>query len=987
MSRSDPAHDRRADYDYSGGAESPPPALRELAELAAGAVRFDSYSRALYATDASIFEVTPLGVVFPRDSADVARVLEHCWEHEIPVLPRGAGTSLAGQAVNAAVVLDFTQDMDEVLDIEPVAGECTVQPGIVLGELNAVLAEHDLKFAPDPAWADKSTIGGAIGNNSSGAHSLAYGLTADHIHRCEVLLADGSTVELGPTSLEEVALRADPEGSLAGRLHAFVDRLITEERDLVRGAFPALERNVAGYNLDDLVDAVVEGSETVNLARLFAGSEGTLGIVTAVTLNLEPVPPTAGVALLGYTDRQSALREVPTVLDLDPDAVELIDEVLLELASESDRYGHIVDELSAEVGAVLLVEWYATDEDAARGRVESAIEALVSPDETAAVDGLSALSADERDRFWALRKSGLPILLSRTSDEKHIAFIEDTAVPPGNLAEYVAEVESILAEHDATASFYGHAGPGCLHIRPLVDTKSEAGQTAIESIASAVCSAVRRHGGTMAGEHGDGRARTQFIEEQYGPMVLDLFRDLKSAVDPNGILNPGQICGDVGLTDHHRFGPEYEYNPPFTPALHWENENGMQGMVELCHGCGGCRGKQETTGGIMCPTYRAAEEEITSTRGRANLLRQAMNGNLPRETLFSEDFHEEVLDLCIGCKGCTRDCPSAVDLAKLKAEVTHATQQRDGIDRRTSLFSQLHRIGALGSAMTPLSNWMLDRSLTNRLGEWLFGIARERQLPRFASTSFLGATANRSTTVDPDSAVAEALVVPDALVNYHEPSIGHATVSVLESAGVSVETPSTFAPLGRAAYSVGRLDLARDRASSTVTRLWEAVNAGRAIVVPEPSAAVMLQDEYGALIDGPAQRALAEATYTPSEFLESIDATLPTPVDSLSVIYHGHCHQQAMGAAEAVPSLFSRLGLSVDLLDSGCCGMAGSFGYKAEQYSMSVAIGHILAEQLEEADGTRVIAPGASCRTQVEHLTDLEVAHPMEVLAESIEAG
>ncbi|RBI64618.1 FAD-binding oxidoreductase, partial [halophilic archaeon] len=527
-----PSSDERANYDYASEDVRRPALVEDLSRLVAGEVRFDEYSRELYATDASAYEVTPIGVVFPESTADVAAVMEYCAEREIPVLPRGGGTSLAGQAVNEAVVLDFTRHMDALLDADPDARTARAQPGVVLAELNAALAPHDLKFAPDPAWGDKSALGGAIGNNSTGAHSLQYGKTDAYVEECKVVLADGTVTTFGEVTLDELEARADPDGDLEARIHAEVLRIVDEEADAVREAFPDLKRNVSGYNLDRLVAEADDGS--VNLARLLAGSEGTLAIVTEATVGLEPVPDTKAMALFAYDDLLTAMADVAPILDHDPAAVEVLDDVLLDLARDTDEFEDVVGMLPEATDSVLLVEFYAADDEEGREKVAALREAR---DGDRAFASMEAHDEAERARFWKLRKSGLPILLSRTSDAKHISFIEDAAVPPENLPDYVADFQEVLEDNDTFASFYAHAGPGCLHVRPLVNTKSPAGVNQLENIADGVTDLVVEYGGSVSGEHGDGRARTQWNRKLYGEHVWEVFRELKTAFDPDWLLN------------------------------------------------------------------------------------------------------------------------------------------------------------------------------------------------------------------------------------------------------------------------------------------------------------------------------------------------------------------------------------------------------------------------------------------------------------------
>ncbi|WP_158057150.1 FAD-binding and (Fe-S)-binding domain-containing protein [Halorussus halophilus] len=987
---SNPADDERADYDYQSADVQRPGLVADLQSLVDGEVRFDSYSRQLYATDASAYEVTPIGVVFPTKTADVAAVMEYCADREVPVLPRGGGTSLAGQSVNEAVVLDFTRHMGTVLDVDPEKQTARAQPGAILGELNQELAPHDLKFAPDPAWGDKSALGGAIGNNSTGSHSLKYGKTDAYIEECEVVLADGTVTTFGEVTLAELRAEGDPEGDIEARIYAEVARVVDEESEAIEEAYPDLKRNVSGYNLDRLVEESNSESGTVNLARLLAGSEGTLAIVTEAKVGLEPVPETKSMALLAYDDLLTAMADVAPIVDHDPSAVEVLDDVLIDLARETEEFRDVVEMLPEGTNSVLLVEFYAEDDADGKEKVEELRKDRGQSEDANAFGFLEAHDEAERARFWKLRKSGLPILLSRTSDAKHISFIEDAAVPPENLPEYVADFQQVLEDNDTFASFYAHAGPGCLHIRPLVNTKSPAGVNQMEAIADAATDLVVEYDGSVSGEHGDGRARTQWNHKLYGDHVWGVFRDLKSAFDPNWLLNPGQVCGDVDMTENLRFDPDYEFSAGFAPELNWDNENGFQGMVELCHGCGGCRGGQETTGGVMCPTYRAADEEVTATRGRANMLRQAMSGDLPEDEQFDVEFMAEVMDLCIGCKGCARDCPSEVDMAKLKAEVEHEYHERHGVELRERIFANIDRLSELGSKLAPLSNLASKMPGARALLEETVGIASERSLPQFHRESLTDWFENRGgPRIRTDDATRKVLLFPDTYTNYNHPDAGKAAVSVLEGAGVRVEIPDDVTASGRPAHSKGFLDKSREQAEQNVAALAPRVRDGWDVVVVEPSDAVMLQSDYLDLLSDESVERVAANTYGVCEYLDSFDFDLDFDAPAETLTYHGHCHQKATKKDGHAASVLRAAGYEVDDLDSGCCGMAGSFGYEAEHYSMSQAIGEILFEQVEQSESDTVVAPGASCRTQLGDWEGKEMGdeppHPIEKVAQALD--
>ncbi|AJF25383.1 FAD-binding oxidoreductase [Haloarcula hispanica] len=1009
--RIDPSADEVSNYDYQNDTVARSGLVDDLRARIDGEVRFDEYSRQLYATDASLYEVLPIGVVYPRSTDDVAAVMSYCAQREIPVLPRGGGTSLAGQTVNEAVVLDFSRYMNDLVEARPDDRRARAQPGIKLGDLNGELADHGLKFAPDPAWGDKSVLGGAIGNNSTGAHSLQYGKTDAYIEECEVVLADGTVTTFGEVTREELRDRADPDGDLEARIYAEIERILAEEGKEITSHYPDLKRNVSGYNLDWVLGDAQDG--TVNVASLLAGSEGTLAIVTEAEVSLEPIPETKSMALLAYEGLIEAMEDVSDILEHDPAAVEVLDDVLIDLARDTAEFEDVVGMLPEGTRTVLIVEFYADDAESGRRKVAdlladrtNGVDSIAAPTDgrtvvdapVRAFDAMEAHDEAKREKFWKMRKSGLPILLSRTTDEKHGSFIEDTAIPPENLPEYVADFQEILEEHDTFASFYAHAGPGVLHIRPLINTKTVEGVETMESIADAVTDLVVKYGGSVSGEHGDGRARTQWNEKLYGPDLWETFRELKSAFDPDWLLNPGQVVGvdaaavesgekperarTVDMTENLRFDPAYEFDAGFDPALEWDNDNGMQGMVELCHGCGGCRGPQETTGGVMCPTYRASEEEMTTTRGRANMLRQAMSGDLPDDPT-DEEFMHEVLDLCIGCKGCAKDCPSEVDMAKLKAEVTHAYHQEHGSSIRDRIFANVDALAGLGSAFAPLSNLATKVPGARTVLEKAVGIAPDRTLPTFRRTTLQDWFDERGPQVPADEAERQALLFPDTYTNYSHPEVGKAAVRVLEAAGVHVELADQT-DSGRPAHSKGFLDQSRATARDNVDALVPAIEEGWDVVLVEPSDAVMFQSDYLDLLSGEDAETLAANAYGVCEYLDTfrLDQGADWDAPGETLTYHGHCHQKATKKDHHAVGVLRRAGYDVDPLDSGCCGMAGSFGYEAEHFSMSKAIGSILFDQIGESRGNTVVAPGASCRTQLDDWdeSDGEPPHPVEKL-------
>jgi len=963
----------------------------EHAELAAalrdrvdGEVRFDEYARVLYATDGSIYGAEPAGVVLPRSEADVRATVGVAANRGVPVLPRGAGSSLAGQAVGpGCVVLDCSKQMDDVIAVDPEARTARVQPGVVQDDLDERLAEHGLKFAPDPASSNRATIGGGIGNNSTGAHSVRYGITDAYVESVRAVLADGTVAEFGEVVLDspEWEETASGDGRVAA-LHRTVRRIVEDHQGEIEARYPDLKRTVSGYNLDRVVYETDGGERAMNLAKLFAGAEGTLGVVVAATLSLVTVPAETAVAVYCYDDLLDAVGAVPRALDREASAVELMDEEVFRLARDSPEFSAYAEPIPEGAAAALMVEFDSELHDDLRAAVEATTAAL--RDDGAAAEVVEAHGEAEQERLWKLRKAAIPLLMSLEGDAKPYPFIEDATVPPVELADYVESFEGILDDHGTSAAYFAHAGAGTLHIRPVLNLKEAEGVETMRSIADDVTDLVLDHHGSLSGEHGDGLARTEFNPEMYGPELWGAFRELKAAFDPDWLLNPGKVVYREGdrteMREHLRYGPDYASLEPQT-ELDFSEEGGFSHLVELCNGCGTCR---QTGTGTMCPTYRASREEMETTRGRANMLRAAIGGDLPEEELYSERFQREVLDLCVGCKGCASDCPTGVDLAKLKAEVKHAYHEREGTSLRERLFGSVDRVAAIGSALAPVSNWLAALPGSGAVLERAVGVASERDPPTFARESFESWFDARDGGLPAAEAGHTALLFPDTYTNYVYPDAGKAAVRLLEAAGVRVELPSDLAPSGRAAFSTGQLDLARERAARNVERLHPRLEAGAAAVFVEPSDAVMFQDEYRDLLSGGAVETVSDRSFGVLEYVDALrlDEALPERDAAPSVTYHGHCNQEAIRRDHHAVGVLRRLGYEVEPLDSGCCGMAGSFGYEAEHYDLSQAIGDILRRQVDDGSGEVVAAPGASCRTQ---LSDRGARHPVELAAAAVD--
>ncbi|EFW92945.1 FAD-linked oxidase domain protein [Haladaptatus paucihalophilus DX253] len=959
----------------------------ELRAAVNGEVRFDRYTRVLYSTDGSIYQAQPAGVVFPTDVEDVRAAARVAADHDMPVLPRGAGSSLAGQTVGpGCVVLDFSRHMDSILDVDPDGRRAVVEPGVVQDDLDDHLAQWDLKFAPDPASSNRATVGGGIGNNSTGAHSVRYGITDAYTTELDVVLADGSLihtrdVELDGEEWDEIVGKDDREAEL----YRTVRELVEENEDEIEARYPTLKRSVSGYNLHKVVFER-DGTRYINLSKLFVGAEGTLGVVVRATLDLVSRPDETALALYCFDDLVSAMEAVPEALEFDVSAVELMDDEVFRLARNSSEFAAYAEPIPEQAAAALMLEFDGEICDDFEDAIAETNAHFVHAGE--AFDVLEAYTEDEQADLWKLRKAAIPLLMSMEGDPKPYPFIEDASVPPEELAEYVREFMDVLENHDTSAAYFAHAGSGTLHIRPILNLKDAEGIETMHSIADDVTSLVLDHHGSFSGEHGDGLARTEFNPKMYGPQLWSAFQELKTAFDPDWRLNPGTVVfrdeDGADMREHLRYGPEYSSLEP-TTVQDFSDEGGFSHLVELCNGCGTCR---QTGSETMCPSYRGMKDEMATTRGRANMLRAAISGEIPTEELYTDRFQEEVLDLCLGCKGCARDCPTGVDLAKLKAEVKHAHHEERGPSRRDRFFANVDRISALGSALAPVSNWATRLPGSDVIAEKLLGIAPERDLPTFSRESLEEWFEARGPRVPKDIATEHVVLVPDTFTNYSYPAPGKAAVRVLEAAGVHVQVPSNLAPSGRAAYSEGFLDTAKENAEKNVSALEPAVSEGWSVVFVEPSDAVMVQDEYRDLVSGSAVEKVAANTFGVCEFIdrERLDDGIEFREVTESLAYHGHCNQKALGRDHHAVGVLRRAGYAVDPLESGCCGMAGSFGYREEQYDLSQAIGRILFEQVEESDAETVVAPGASCRTQLEG-NEARPPHPIEKVAEALPPG
>ncbi|HEV2356249.1 MAG TPA: FAD-linked oxidase C-terminal domain-containing protein [bacterium] len=966
--------------------------VAELRRRVRGEVRFDAVSRALYSTDASIYEIEPLGVVLPRDADDVQAVVEVTRAARAPLLPRGGGTSLAGQTVGRAVVLDFSKYMNAVLEVNAEAGWARVQPGIVRHELLRALAPAGLIYGPETSTSTRATIGGMIGNNSSGSRSIVYGKTVDTVAALRVRLADGTGAVFEDLAPAEAARRAGGDGT-GGRLYREVARIVAATRDEVARRFPHVQRRVGGYNLDEF-----PAGGPVNLSKLIVGSEGTLGIVTEATVRLARRPAATVLAVFQFDDIVPALEYTPEMLATNPTAVELTDRLIIEMARQTRDLSQRLTFVDGDPGAVIAVEYAGETREA----LIPALDALEARMRRAGYRGAMRrlLEPAAQANLWAVREAGVGLLLGMKAARKPVAFVEDSAVGPERIAEYTRRFREIVRRHGTEASFYGHASVGLLHTRPMLDLRRPRDVAEMRQIAEEIGDLVREFGGALSGEHGDGLSRGEFLEKMFGPVLYRAFREIKAAFDPASRMNPGKIVDAPPMTESLRYRAE-EAAPPAT-IQDFASDGGFRSAIELCSGVGACR---KPRGGTMCPSFMVTLDEADSTRGRANALRAAISGRLPGEGLTSRGLYD-VMDLCVACKACKAECPSNVDMAKLKHEFLAAYYARHGLPLRARLFGHVAALGPLACAVAPLANWLLG-SAPARWTLERAGIDARRRLPAFARRRFTRWWNTRGTASPgpPAAGAAEpggrfarvpgqgrvALFV-DTFTEYYYPEIGRAAVRLLESAGCRVE----LAPLsccGRPMLSNGMLRQARALAARTMDRLRPLVAAGVPIVGLEPSCIVTFKDEYPDLVPGDAARSLAQASYAFEEYLAALDAAgvrpLYVPAERRALM-HGHCHQKAIiRTGPALAALRAVPGLTVEEIDSGCCGMAGSFGVEREHYDVSLAMGErVLFKAIRAAPGdTLLIASGTSCRQQIAHGTGRRAVHLAEALAQALPAG
>ena len=954
------------------------PAIAEkLRHGVRGDVRLDDVARVLYANDASIYQIDATGVVVPHDTEDVVHCVRTAAEAGFSILPRGGGTSLAGQTVGASLHLDFSRHMRQILELNAQQGWVRVQPGVVLDELNAYLAPHGLQFGPDVSTSSRANLGGMIGNNSCGAHSILYGKTIDHVQELTVVLADGTVTSLGP--IDETQREAVAQGSgVLAEVHRTLPEILSANEQEIRHRFPDVMRRVSGYNLDAMLPPA-----PFDASRLIVGSEGTLCAVVEAKLGLVPRPRSSIVVACHFVDLAEAMEANLVALETAPAASELMDRLLLDQTKNQLEYAPRRRFLVDDPHALLFVEYYGDTDEQLHERANH-LEGRLRGAGLGYAYVRAERAADQKD-MWDLRKAGLGLLMGMRGDPKPTSGIEDTCVPVEHLPEYVRRVSQLMAADDIPVTFYGHASVGVLHIRPVLDLKKADGITMLRRFEEQLSDWVLEFGGSMSSEHGDGLARSEWIEKMFGPRLVTAFAGVKRAFDPEGIFNPGKIVDAPKMDENLRYGSDYSTSPMET-FFHFE-EGSFQQAVEMCSGVGQCR---KTLVGSMCPSFMAPLDEQHSTRGRANALRAALDGRL-KDGLHGDGLHE-VMDLCLECKACKAECPSSVDMAKLKYEYLAQRHEHEGVPLRSRVFAS---IAVLNRWMAPFSRLVnpVLRSRPNRwLMERLFGIDRRRRMPALAHQRFSSWFARRTT---PETSTRGTVVFYyDTFTEFNEPDVGRAAVHLLESAGYRVVLPEQLGCCGRPMISKGLLKQVKPQVADNVKALALYVERGWPVVGVEPSCLLAFRDDYLDLApDREMAQAVADNVYLLDEFLARCDREqeggLGYEFDETprQVLLHGHCHQKALAnTADTRHLLDLPPAFQVEELTSGCCGMAGSFGYEHEHYDVSMEVGRQrVFEPILDADPeTQIAIVGTSCRHQIADATGKDARHWAQILADAV---
>lgn len=945
---------------------------QELKDAIHGEVHFDEISRRAYSVDASIYEIEPIGIVVPRGKQDLIKTIKIAYSHGIPVIARGAATGITGGCIGKGLIIDTSKYLTHILSINFSREQARCEPGVVQDNLNAVLSPKGYQLGPDTSTGNRATLGGMTANNAAGARSLRYGKMVDHVEKVEMILANGDVVlfeEIDDSIWEQKRQQQD----LEGEIYREIFRILQTYRQEILDHFPKIPRRVSGYNLDELVKP-----GPINLAKLIVGSEGTLGIISEITVKIVPKPKARGLCLLHFDDMISAMRWVPKILSFDPLSVEMIDDTIIKLGKQNPAMRGKMEWLQGDPKAIFAVGF----EGDSPGQVEQKLINFTNEARKANM-GYSQLFLNQPaqiENVWAVRKAGLGILMSKRSYNRAVAFLEDVTVSPENLAPFMDRFCQYLASKGKEAGIYGHVGSGCMHVRPFLDLRNPEELALMNEMMQDISSLLLEYGGAMSGEHGDGIIRSWLNPKMFGDKLYQAFVDVKTAFDPNHLMNPGKIVRPMNHLKHLRLSPETFTEHPQT-FLDFTKEGGFALAVDMCNGNGLCRKKE----GVMCPSFQADNDEYHSTRARAQALRAIVHGQLKVNNFSNKEVYD-VLDLCISCKGCKTECPSQVDMAKMKAEFLYQYQETHGYSLRSRLFGHIGKVNRFLSPFAKVFNWLGSTLLAKQIQQWA-GIAPARTLPRLASERFSKWFMHYK---QPETATKPVVLFNDTFNEFNHPEIGQAAVKVLNHLGYQVILPP-WKCCGRPLLSKGMLKQAKEGAEQLIDTLHPYAAQGIPIIGLEPSCLLAIRDDFSDMIKGESLEVIQSHCLTFDEFLAKLidkgEFVLPFTNETLQVKVHGHCHQKALvGTKHILRILRSIPGLEVSEISSGCCGMAGSFGYEAEHYDFSMKIGGLVLFPAIEVspNDTVIIADGTSCRSQIADGTERKAKHLAEFLNEQL---
>ena len=928
----------------------------------------------IYSTDASIYQIVPKAVAFPKTDDDLQIIMEYSLQNNIPITPRGGGTSLAGATVGDGIIIDFSMYMNKVLDYNPEENWVEVQPGIILDELNQYMAPENKIFGPDPSTSNRGNIGGAIGNNSCGAHSLLYGKTIDNVIELNAYTAGGNNLKLGPRGASYFEQQLSGlEGNILNTLNSIRKNYIPE----IKSKYPSIQRRVSGYNLDELVNI-----DNFNTAQFVVGSEGTLVTFSKAKVKVHDKPKFVGLALIHFDDLISSMEATVAILEHNPSAIEHIGSMILRQAKNNLEYSRMMTFVEGDPESVLAVEMIADSQNELQDKLEKL--KIQMDKQKYGYSTKLLLSNSDQQKVWNIRKAGLGLMMSTPGDYKAIPFVEDTAVDPKVLPEFVREFDQIVREHDTEAGYYGHASVGCLHIRPLINLKTKSEVAKMKSISKEITDLVIKFGGSISGEHGDGLVRSYWNKKMFGEKIYKAFKELKYSFDPNKLMNPGKIVDSQEIDENLRINPEYKTKKIKT-GFNFDKELGFASAIEMCNGQAACR---KVTSGVMCPSYMVTRDEELSTRGRANALRGLMSGQLS-ETSWKDKELFKILDLCLECKACKSECPSNVDMAKLKYEYMYQYYKRNKLPIAQKIIGNINTFSKFGSRTSTITNFISKSFIFKKFLELFFGIDSRRDLPKFAKKSLV----SLSKKFDFTKSNKTVLLFPDTFNNYQSPEVGLAIYQILKKSGYNVIVPQETGCCGRPMLSSGQIDKAKKSIKFNIDILYKYAKEDIDIIGVEPSCILGFKSDFLDLVDEEyieKAKIIKSKTFIIDEFLtenkiwEKFDFKQPK---YNKILIQPHCHQQSLLGNKHMEELLKQFKFNnYEFLNNGCCGMAGSFGYFKDKYKISTDLAkrNLFPKINNFSDNSVLIASGISCREQVSNGTDVKPKHLAEIIAELI---